>query len=126
MPGPVSSVRANVNHIRNLLEQYECESDGFTVWKELIQNANDAEAAVLEIGWCRGLKTACHPLLKDPALFVINSGEFKPDDADKLLTIGDTSKSADTAKIGRFGLGMKSLFHWCEAFIFIASDSVRE
>ena len=126
MPGPVSSVRANVNHIRNLLEQYECEADGFTVWKELIQNANDAEAAVLSIGWCRGLKTACHPLLKVPALFVVNSGEFKPEDADKLLTIGDTSKSADTAKIGRFGLGMKSLFHWCEAFIFIASDSARD
>lgn len=128
MPGPVSSVRANVNHIRNLLEQYECEADGFTVWKELIQNANDADAAVLSIGWCRGLKTDSNsnPLLKEPALFVVNSGEFKPDDADKLLTIGDTSKSADTAKIGRFGLGMKSLFHWCEAFFFIASDSARD
>ena len=35
--------------------------------------------------------------------------------------LGSSDKNADGASIGRFGLGMKSLFHWCEAFFYLSS-----
>ncbi|RTE67339.1 hypothetical protein EH243_03820 [Amphritea opalescens] len=103
----------------NLSDRYR---SGFPVIKELIQNTDDAKATQLDFGLVAGIDDAAHPLLKGPGLFLINNGEFKESDARGIRSFGLNSKADDNSSIGKFGLGMKSVFHFCEAFFFLATD----
>jgi len=119
--GFLSSPYANINLIRdNLRDRYR---DGFPVVKELVQNADDAGASHLDIGWTHGLPKASHPLLQGPALFIINDGPFRDKDAFAIRQLGLSDRANEKATIGKFGLGLKSIFHLCEAFFYIASDT---
>ena len=106
----------------NLRDRYQT---GFPVLKELIQNSDDAPASELHYGLSSGFVEAKHPLLRGPGLFLINNGAFKPSDARGIRSFGQNSKAADQGSIGKFGLGMKSVFHFCEAFFFLAHDGER-
>lgn len=111
----------------NLRDRYK---SGFPVLKEIIQNADDAgithhENIGLEYGLSPGLSKASHPLLQGPALFFINDGSFSPSDSIAIRSFGLNQKAIDEATIGKFGLGMKSVFHFCEAFFFIARSNGR-
>lgn len=103
----------------NLRDRYE---NGFPILKELIQNADDAKAASLIFGSHPGFPHAPHPLLQGPGLWFLNDGEFKPSDVDALRSFGINSKAGDASAIGKFGLGMKSVFHLCEALFYVAWD----
>ena len=103
----------------NLRDRYE---NGFPILKELIQNADDAKAHTFIFGDHPGFPDAAHPLLKGPGLWFFNDGEFKQSDADALRSFGIASKAGDTGAIGKFGLGMKSVFHLCEALFYVAWD----
>jgi len=107
----------------NLRDRYK---SGFPVIKEIIQNADDAgladEKIQFEIGVSRGLNNAQHPLLKGPALFFINNGIFRDEDSKAIRSFGLNRKAIEQSSIGKFGLGMKSVFHFCEAFFFIAEN----
>lgn len=121
--GFVSSPTAFIRQIRTNLEEgrYERDSTGASILKELLQNADDAGkngAKFLYIGLSNGLPNAKHPLLRSPALYIINDGPFEPHDEQNIRRFGENSKSLDTGKIGKFGLGLKSLFHLCEAFFY--------
>lgn len=108
-----------LNAIRdNLRNRYD---DGFPILKELIQNADDAEAGRLRFGWHTGFDAGRidHPLLASPALWFWNDGRIKPGDIEALCSFGINAKAADAGAIGKFGLGMKSVFHLCEAFFFV-------
>ena len=74
MAGYELSAESIIIGIRNNLE-FWYKSD-YAVIKELIQNADDARATRLELGWSRGLKGADHPLLRGPAVFVLNDGPY--------------------------------------------------
>lgn len=106
----------------NLRDRYQ---SGFPVLKELLQNTDDSRAKELHFGRSPGLPAAEHILLHGPALFFINDGCFSLSDALGIRSFGQNSKAADAASIGKFGLGMKSVFHFCEAFFFIAHDGER-
>jgi len=109
---------AIVNQIRTLLkERYK---EGFPIIKEIIQNANDGGATRLDIGIIRGLKEGTHPLLREPALVFVNNGSFQDSDAQAIGWFGVDFNAGNAAKIGKFGLGQKSIFHFCEAFFYIA------
>lgn len=104
----------------NLLNSYP---PGFPILKELIQNAEDAKASCLDYGWIKGISNAKHPLLKCPALFMLDNGEFTNENAESIRYIlGGSSKPNQQDAIGKFGLGLKSVFHLCEAFFYIAPD----
>ncbi|KFK57813.1 hypothetical protein JS84_18050 [Vibrio vulnificus] len=103
----------------NLRDRYK---SGFPILKEMVQNADDAKACNLVIGWHPGIATATHPLLKDPAIFFVNDAELKEKDVKGIRTLGLGSKASDTNAVGKFGLGMKSLFHFGELYFFIGSD----
>ena len=103
----------------NLRDRYE---SGFPILKELIQNADDASARTLIFGNHPGFSEASHPLLHGPGLWFFNDGEFKTSDADALRSFGINSKAGDAGVIGKFGLGMKSVFHLCEALFYVAWD----
>ena len=120
MPGFEHSSLEYIQQIRNdLRDRYR---EGFPIVKELLQNADDAEASCLHLGWFSGFPHIAHPLLKGPALFVLNDGEFKPVDQDGIRRIGISAKASNQAAIGKFGLGLKSVFHLCEAFFYFWSE----
>lgn len=107
----------------NLRDRYQ---SGFPVLKELVQNTDDSEATELQFGRSPGLSgDERHVLLRGPALFFINNGRFSSSDALGIRSFGQNSKAADQTSIGKFGLGMKSVFHFCEAFFFLAHDGQR-
>ena len=104
----------------NLSDRYKA---GFPVLKELVQNADDAGASKLVFGYHAGLVgLAQHELLQGPGLWILTNGAFKADDSQAIRSFGVNSKAADTGSIGKFGLGMKSVFHLCEAFFYVAYD----
>jgi hypothetical protein len=101
----------------NLVDRYPRDS----IFKELLQNADDAKATRLELGWSAGFRNADNLLLRGPGLFSVNNGPFKKEDEQAIRSFGLNYKAADRTTIGRFGLGLKSVFHLCEAFFFLAS-----
>lgn len=117
MAGIQHDTLSDIQEIRRLLDGY---SEGFTFIKELIQNADDAEANEIRLVWHPGMNgAACHTLLNSPALVVLNDGPFEPKHRDGLMRMGLGSKASDEDRIGRFGLGMKAVFHVCEGFFFL-------
>lgn len=104
----------------NLRDRYK---SGFPILKELVQNADDAGATELAFGFHSGLvNSADHPLLQGPALWVLNNGRFNERDRKAIHAFGLNSKAAEAAAIGKFGLGMKSVFHLCESYFYVAFD----
>ena len=126
-------VRRNVGIDRNPLDEikaiqalladvYKNAGDGRTLFRELVQNADDARArrltfTVLERGW----PDAQNSLLRGPALLVANDGPFPGRDRDGMHRAIGGSKEDDVTKIGTFGIGLKSAFHICEAFLYIGA-----
>lgn len=116
---PVTSVNA----IRALLKGYQAGHAWIHVIKELLQNADDVKATrfdlvLLDEGW----PGARNPLLRGPTLLAWNNGPFSERDAVGVRTLHGGNQAANAGSIGRFGLGMKSVFHLCEAFLFLGED----
>jgi hypothetical protein len=107
-----------VNQIKsNLQDRYD---SGYPILKELLQNADDAEAQRFRLDVLPGWPNAVNPLLCGPGLFVANDGVFRQQDESGITSFGESSKAADSAAIGKFGFGQKAVFHLCDAFIVYA------
>lgn len=126
MPGFRHPPGADIQRIRqDLRDRYH---DGFPILKELLQNADDAGAAQAghaatqcTFALCEdGLPGAHHALLRGPGLAVINDGSFTAEDANSLTSLGLSNKAGQSASAGKFGLGLKSVFHWAEAFCYFS------
>lgn len=112
--GPLRELKA----IQSLLK--DVYSDPRTIIRELVQNADDAEATHVEFVLLeQGMPDATNSLLRGPALLVANDGPFSNADADALHQAVGGSKEDDASKVGTFGLGLKSVFHICEAFAYV-------
>ena len=85
--------------------------------KELLQNADDAEARHFRIDALPGWPTATNPLLQGPGLLVVNDGTFSEQDKHDIVSFGESGKATDSAAIGKFGIGQKAVFHLCDAFV---------
>jgi hypothetical protein len=113
-----------VKAIQTLLDDvYKDVGDGRTLLRELVQNADDAEAEqlifiIVNEGW----PEAQNSLLRGPALVVANNGLFPPKDHEALHLALGGSKADDAGKVGRFGIGLKSVFHICEAIVYVGAD----
>ena len=120
--GPAHSRDGDIQNIRQITGDYEY---GPPILKELIQNADDAGASQLEIGWFKGWPESTHPLSRGPLLFAANNAPFTEDNSKSIRRLGISDKSGDYTKVGKFGIGLKSLFHICEAFFYIGCDGSR-
>jgi len=69
---------------------------------ELLQNAEDANA------------TKVYFSLQEDCLYFLHNGskEFSVDDVNSITSIGQSQKLEDTNKIGKFGVGFKSVFSY--------------
>ena len=123
--GIVRSPLDEIKAIQTLLADiYKDAGDGRTLFRELVQNADDAGAqrlglVVLERGW----PDARNSLLRGPALLVANDGAFRDKDRDALHKAIGGSKEDEVGKIGTFGIGLKSVFHICEAFLYMGAEN---
>jgi hypothetical protein len=110
---------SDINLLQDLLRnRYRSRYD---IIKELIQNADDAKATEIHLGGSKGLPEARHPLLQGPAVFAANNGLFTAQNANAIRRLGLNAKANDPGAIGKFGLGLKSVFHICEAFFYASS-----
>ena len=131
---PYVDVRPNAGIVRSPLDEikaiqtlladvYKDAGDGRTLFRELVQNADDAGSqrlglVVLERGW----PDARNGLLRGPALLVANDGAFRNKDREALHKAIGGSKEDEVGKIGTFGIGLKSVFHLCEAFLYMGAE----
>ncbi len=114
MPGLTPDARQIINTITNQIrDQYGPDS----VLKELVQNADDAGAERLTIIGMSGLAGAVNPLLLAPGLLVLNDGGVSRAQLQAMTRASGSDKAGDVSKAGRFGLGQKSLFNLCDAFV---------
>ena len=108
--------QSTVNAIKRNLEMYK---EGLDVFKEIIQNADDAGATEVKflIDWRENLSSKSK-LLSDgmemchgPALWAYNNAKFSDKDIDNICNIAAASKKEYLDKIGRVGLGFTSVYH---------------
>ncbi|XP_061648416.1 sacsin isoform X1 [Phyllopteryx taeniolatus] len=102
--------------IRNILREYDDESD---VFKELIQNAEDAGADACKFLVDFRIHRNTPEILIDPGmalcqgpcLWAFNNEKFTSDDWDNIVRVGSASKEHKVGKIGKFGLGFNTVYH---------------
>lgn len=99
------------------------KTDELLVLKELVQNADDARAEVLHVGISDGLPEADHPLLRGRGLYVVNDGPFTQKHARAVRSLGGSSKVEEDAAIGKFGIGLKSVFYLGEVFFYLCRSA---
>jgi hypothetical protein len=113
----------DLRRLKNTLKLYDFSNNGRAVFRELLQNADDAAASWVQFHVLdEGIAGAKNSLLHGPALVVINDGPFYRDNLNKIRKRAGTTKSQDVGSVGRFGMGQKSIFHLCEAWLCIGSS----
>ena len=123
MPKFRVSALSVVNQIKsNLQDRYVA---GYPILKELLQNADDAEARRFRIDALPGWPGAANPLLREPGLLVVNDGVFREKDERDIVSFGESGKATDSEAIGKFGIGQKAVFHLCDAFVVYAHGHDR-
>lgn len=100
--------------------------DGFSIVKELIQNADDSGSTKWVLGLHDGFPNARHPLLRSGGMFVVNNGDFRREHARALVQLHLSGKAGDQESIGKFGVGLKSVYHLGEAFFYLGLASPQE
>ncbi|TFK17299.1 hypothetical protein FA15DRAFT_661546 [Coprinopsis marcescibilis] len=93
-------------------------------------NSDDAKAVkqILVLD-CRShasgmLKDPKLAVLQGPAVLAFNDQRFEPEDWKALRTISESSKRADTSKIGKFGIGIRSTYHVTDHLQILSGDTM--
>ena len=117
--GPHESI---THRIKELVEDY---GDSIDVFKELIQNADDAGATEVKflIDWrahnTRKLLTKGMAKWQGPALYAYNNKTFSEEDLQNICKVAGATKRQDHTKIGRFGFGFCATYHLTDVPSFI-------
>ena len=116
--------------LHNLLK--EGYVDGFSVPKELFQNADDAKATKLwilyderdNIDLRTDLLNNAMSEVQGPAVWVYNDAVFTEADFKNITKLSGATKQADTSKIGKFGLGFCSVYNLTDVPSFLSGESL--
>ena len=117
--GPHESI---THRIKELVEDY---GDSIDVFKELIQNADDAGATEVKflIDWrthnTGKLLTRDMAKWQGPALYAYNNKTFSDEDLKNIGKVAGATKKQDHTKIGRFGVGFCATYHLTDIPSFI-------
>ena len=108
--------------LKNILNEYK---EGVGVFKELVQNADDAGATEVQfvLDWRnhpnQRLLSPGMVECQGPALLAYNNATFTNDDLKNISRLAGATKKEDLEKIGRFGLGFSSVYHFTDVPSFI-------
>nr|XP_020666734.1 sacsin isoform X1 [Pogona vitticeps] len=113
--------------IKNILEEYPSVSD---IFKELLQNADDANATECNFLIDMRRNNDIRENLLDPgmaashgpALWSFNNSEFSDSDFLNITRLGESLKRAEVDKVGKFGLGFNSVYHITDIPIIISRE----
>ncbi len=111
--------------IRNILREYK---DGVGIFKELIQNADDAGATTVKflVDWRKGrtgsLFSPGMAECQGPSLWAYNNAVFTDKDFENINKLAGETKVEDISKIGRFGLGFNAVYHLTDVPSFISRE----
>lgn len=122
--GLVHSAESDILRLQQILR--EGYASGFTIFKELLQNAEDAGARRMVVAGHAGFDEATNPLLRTPGLIIANDGLVLARHMDAITRASGGSKADERSAVGRFGLGQKSVYHLCDAFIALGRVEDRE
>ena len=109
--------------IRHIVEEYQTNID---IFKELIQNADDARATEIKflIDWRKHpTKSLISEELMEwqgPALIAYNNATFSDEDFDNICKVAGETKRTDPLKTGRFGVGFCATYHITDLPSFIS------
>ena len=115
--------------LRNLLREY---TDGFSVPKEIIQNADDAGASVVNFLYDErenldaqsNLINKGMASVQGPALWAQNDALFSESDFTNITKLSGETKMDDSTKIGRFGLGFNAIYNLTDVPSFISGNNI--
>ncbi|CAG2253049.1 SACS [Mytilus edulis] len=130
--GPVYSSMKQpplINQLKKILDEYP---DDGQILKEIIQNAEDAEASEMKVMFDGRSVNDVDSIggkpftkyFKGPALCVYNNAQFTEEDWEGIQMINSSVKEFDPVKIGRFGLGFKSVFHITDYPMIISKNKM--
>ncbi|XP_026063151.1 sacsin-like [Carassius auratus] len=111
--------------IKNIIDAYPSKKD---ILKELIQNADDAEANEIHFVWDeRHHKTEKifgeeWKLLQGPALCVYNNSTFSDADLKGIQQLGGGGKHGTPGKTGKYGLGFNAVYHLTDCPSILTGD----
>ena len=121
----VGQYESLTTRIRNILREYK---DGIGIFKELIQNADDAGATTVKflVDWRNGpagsLFSPGMAECQGPALWAYNNAVFSDEDFENIYKLAGETKVEDISKIGRFGLGFNAVYHVTDVPSFISRE----
>jgi sacsin len=115
--------------IKNILEDYP---DTIGIFKELLQNADDAGATEVTFVVDHRSNTDSLTGLIDPgmkachgsALWAYNNAEFTEADFVNIQKLGGQTKKDLVDKIGRFGIGFNAVYHVTDVPSFVSGNQV--
>jgi sacsin len=113
--------------IKNILKEYK---DDAGVFKEILQNADDAGATEVKflIDWREHDKSSLlspgMSKCQGPALWAYNNSVFSDDDFVNIAKLAAATKQSKLEKIGRFGLGFTSVYHMTDVPSFVSRQFV--
>ena len=113
--------------LNRLLKDYE---DGLPIFKELIQNADDAKATEISFLYDERSNDHLKSSLIDqsmkqwqgPAMWVYNDAAFTKEDFENIRRLNAGAKETDTTKIGKFGLGFNAVYHLTDVPCFLSGN----
>ena len=109
--------------IKGIVEDYATSSD---IFKELLQNADDARATEVKflIDWrnhsAKTLLTEELQVWQGPALIAYNNSVFSDEDFEHICKLAAETKLKDPSKTGRFGIGFCSTYQITDVPCFIS------
>ena len=122
--GPYESI---TTRLKNILKEYK---EGVGIFKELIQNADDARATEVKflIDWRQGPTEKLFDIgmadCQGPALWAYNDAKFKDEDFKNITKLAGETKLEDLGKIGRFGLGFNAVYHLTDVPSFVSRNKI--
>lgn len=119
------------DRLRTLLNGYK---DGLSIFRETIQNADDAGATVVKYcydmrnntKWRNPRKLIDSGMVnaQGPALIVYNNSTFAEDDFVNIIRLGSMSKRDLADKVGKFGLGFNVVYNLTDIPSILSGSSL--